>query len=465
MKPTSLLWRLRWLVIGVLAVVLVPLGVLSFNATLREIVELSDGRLAQSAHTLQLMVQSTGLDALNGEEHPSAITRHVPATVPLGKRTFESEVAFQVVGPAGQVRLATANFATLKPSAGDRGGFHDITLGGYRWRTYTLTDPVTGVTIRAGERYDSRHDILRALLFDHTIPILAGLPLIALLVGWAVRRGLKPLDQLANVLQARAPGSREPVQLATAPTELVPVIDALNQQITRLEDALERERRFSADVAHELRTPLTTSLISVEGAMGNDDPADAAAALDQAHGAIIQLARRVEQLLVLARLESGGAGGALEPLELGPIAMRVIDELSQSIAESGSDVSLQVPTIPVRVIGFQAGLAALMRNLLENALRHVPDGGQVILSVALLGDRAIVEVADNGPGIPAERRDDVFGRFHREASSRGDGYGLGLSIVKRVAELHNADIELLDSALGTGLCVRITLDAYFPASS
>ena len=437
--------------------VLVPVGIFSFEATLHEIKELSDGRLAQSARTLQLMLRTTDIETLDlseAELNASRETRH--ATISLGQGTYESEVAFQVMDTEGKVRLATANFAGLAPPPASDEGFSNLQLNGYRWRAYTVLDAQNGMRIRAAERYDSRDDILLALLLDHSLPLLLGLPLIAWLMGWAVQRGLRPLEELARLLAARAPGSREPVVLSPAPVELRPVIDALNGQLSSLEDALERERRFSADVAHELRTPLTTSLISLEDAQGNKDPVGAALALEQAHAGLNFLARRVEQLLVLARLESGAADGAREVVDLAPLAMQVIEELAPIIADSRVDMSLQLPDMPVYVAGFAAGISALLRNLVENALRHVPDGGRVELALSDVDECVRIDVTDDGPGIPPERRADVFARFHREAGGRGDGYGLGLSIVQRVAQLHGAEIALLDAPWGHGLRVQVS---------
>ncbi len=454
MKPSSLRWRLRWLVIGALVAVLVPLGLFSMRITLREMDELADGRLAQAAHVLQLMVRGAGIDALAGT---APAPGQPPPKLPQSRHTFESEVAFQVVDRDGRVRLATANFLTLPVHATTVDGFADIDWLGYRWRTYRTCDAPAGVCIVAGERYDSRHDILRALWLDHALLVVVGLPLIALLVGWAVRRGLRPLDRLAAGLAARAPGSREPVALDAAPTELRPVVQALNTQIARLEDALERERRFSADVAHELRTPLTTSLISVEGAIGNADPADADAALGQAQQALNGLARRVEQLLVLARLEAGAVDRPRETVDLVALAGEVIEELAPTIGERRVDVSLEVPDAPVRVSGYPAGLGALIRNLVDNALRHVSEGGHVLLALGRTSTAVLIEVTDDGPGIPPERRAEVFARFHREPGGHNEGYGVGLSIVQRVAELHGATIELLDAPWGHGLSVRVSL--------
>ena len=456
----SLRARLRWLIVLVLAAVLLPLGLLSFRRTLAEVDELSDGRLAQSARTLDVLIEHAGIDSLRGGDAQGMLVPVEPGrtrALPRHSHTYESEVGFQVFRHDGRVVLATVNLASLpSPLPGDA-NFRDVQQGGYMWRVFTLADPVAGVVIRTGERYDSRHDIARALWFDHGLPLLIGLPLLALLVGWAVKRGLRPLESLASALASRELGSRMPIVLAQAPVELQPVLGALNDQLERLADALERERRFSADVAHELRTPLASTMINLESAMATTDPAEATASMVSAQHVVAGLARRVEQLLALARLESGVASGQHAAVDLAAIAVDVIEELAPVIAESGVELAYVPCGEPVVVDGYEAALTALLRNLVENAMRHVPAGGQVQLSIGRDAQDAVLEVIDDGPGIPAERRAQVFARFHREASSRGEGYGLGLSIVQRAAQLHGATIQLLDSPFGKGLRVRVAI--------
>lgn len=460
LKPASLHGRLRLLIIVVLLAVLLPLGVLSFRRTITEVDELSDGRLAQSARTLQVLIEHADMQALQGRDDTDTLVPIEASRTSPPKRhrnTYESEVGFQVFDRAGRTLLATANLAALPPPAAGDADFRDVQQGRYRWRVFTLRDMADGVVIRTGERYDSRHDIMHAVWLEHSLPLLIGLPLLALLVGWAVRRGLRPLEALTRALSARKPGSHEPVQLPDAPLELQPVLAALNGQLTRLEDALERERRFSADVAHELRTPLSSAMINLESAMTTTDPAELKTGLGSAQHSIAGLARRIEQLLALARLEAGAASSQRSRVDLVAVAMGVIEELSPVIADSGVELSFARLTPQVSVQGYEAALAALLRNLVENALRHVPAGGQVQLSIEQ-GERvALIDVIDDGPGIPAERRASVFARFHREAGSRGDGYGLGLSIVQRAAQLHDATIELLDSPYGSGLRVRVAI--------
>ncbi|HEY4292353.1 ATP-binding protein [Luteibacter sp.] len=459
MSLPSLRSRLLALIVMVLTAVLLPLGFLSAKHTLEEVDELSDGRLAQAARTLEVLVVSVGVEQLRERRPPHLLVPSVsnhPQKLTVQGRTFESEVGFQVFDRDGTLLMATENLAAVPNIRAADGAFEDIRKGKYEWRVFTLIMGDEGITIRAGERYDSRNEITRALWIEHALPTLLGLPLMAFLVGWAIRRGLAPLDALASALSRRKPGSREPVHLATATTELQPVLAALNDQIGRLEEALDRERRFSADVAHELRTPLASTMINLEDAMASAQPDEAQAALKAARECLVSLARRAEQLLALARLEAGAASGPRSHVDLGELARDVVDELSPLIGAGGIELGIDLSDGLV-VEGYGVGLGSLLRNLLENAFRHAPRGGHVELSIRREGDQALIEVADDGPGIPAERRDAMFKRFQRGLDTGGSGYGLGLSIVQRAVELHGASIRLLDRDGGPGLRVLVSL--------
>jgi two-component system sensor histidine kinase QseC len=258
------------------------------------------------------------------------------------------------------------------------------------------------------------------------------------------------------MLSSRAPGSRTPVALDPAPEELRPVLDALNGWLDRSEAALEREQRFSSDIAHELRTPLASTMIQLDVATcARDDERDLA--LARARRGLAELARRVEQLLALGRLEARAAADQRCVVDLVATATTVIEELAPVIGDGRVDIGLVHDTPELVVSGHQVALAALLRNLIENALRHAPGDGQVEVRLSQGVRAAIIDIIDDGPGIPPDRRAAVFTRFHREPGGRNDGYGLGLSIVQRAAELHNASIELLDSPYGRGLRVRVVI--------
>ncbi|WP_109123537.1 ATP-binding protein [Dyella sp. C11] len=461
MSRRSLRSRLRWLILGVIALVLLPLGIYSLRRTNNEVNELSDGRLAQSARTLQTLIGEIGLPALQRHNAETGVV--VPITAKstqemvLHGHTYESEVGFQVFDREGHPLLVTGNMTELQPPDATRPGFQNVRLGRYRWRLFTLPPTADGWVVRAAERYDSRRDISVALWIEHGLPPLIALPVLALLLGWAVRRGLRPLDALAEKLDTRQPGSRDTLDVADAPRELEPVLDALNSQFALLEEALERERRFSADVAHELRTPIASTMINLENAQASHDAREAGMALSDARASLAALARRVEQLLSLARLESSSRADQRSDVDLLAVARSVIEELSPLIGDSNVELDVALAEGELTVRGHEVALAALLRNLLENALRHVPDDGCIRFMVQRDEAQAVIDVIDNGEGIPPERRAAVFTRFHREAGSRGDGYGLGLSIVQRAAQMHDATIELLDSPYGRGLRVSVRI--------
>jgi two-component system sensor histidine kinase QseC len=463
-KPLSLQGRLRWMIVTLLFVVLLPLSLYSYRRTLIETHELLDGRLAESARTLDVLMQHAGIDVLHRSGQPPLIVPVIGRKAEeelMHGRTYESEVGYQVFDLHGHVLLTTANLAQLPLPQAPSSGFEDYQFDDYGWRVFTFVDDANGYVIRMGERNDSRRGISHALWLDLGVPMLIGLPLLALLVGWAVRRGLNPLERLRQALASRAPGSRQPIELKRAPQELQPVLDALNAQLERLEDALERERRFSADVAHELRTPLASTMIHLDGALSTSELPTTKASLASAQQGLARLARRIEQLLALARLEAGAAAGQRSDVELVAVSMNVIDELAPLLGESGVEFAFINHEDALKVQGYEAALAALLRNLIENAMHHVHTGGSVQLLLKRASEAAVIEVIDNGPGIPAERRASVFTRFHREANSSGDGYGLGLSIVQRAAQLHNATIELLDAPSGRGLRVRVVIPMHF----
>jgi len=462
-KPNSLRGRLRWMIIALLVLFLLPLAFYSFYRTSDEMAVLSDARLAEAAHTVAALIRQSGLQGFANRDGVIVPVQKKSVLAAQGEvATHESEVGFQVFDRQGRLVLGTVNLMTLPATPDDRSAYHDLKKQHHVWRVFNYVDPHSQYVIRTADRYDSRENIVHTLWVDHGLPFLLGLPVLALLVGWAVGRGLRPLESLTTALSAREPGSRERIELPDAPRELRPVLGALNEQLARQEDALERERRFSADVAHELRTPLASILLNLESAMETVDPDEIHDSIAGAHGSVATLSRRVEQLLTLAKLEAGAASAQFEAVDLAEVADDVVRELAPIIQRRGVALGFAPQENRVLVQGYAPALVALLRNLLENSLRYVPAGGRIQLAVAQSRQEATLEVIDDGPGIPVDNRRDVFARFHREAGTRGEGYGLGLSIVARAASLHRASIELLDSPLGRGLRVRVSIPLLCP---
>ncbi|MCX8038036.1 MAG: heavy metal sensor histidine kinase [Candidatus Sumerlaeia bacterium] len=232
-----------------------------------------------------------------------------------------------------------------------------------------------------------------------------------------------------------------------------------NETLGRLEDAFERLKRFTADASHELRTPLTA--IRSVGEVALQEPLDVAAARD-AIGSMLEeadrLSRLVDNLLVLTRADSGRVSLAVEPLDLAALLRDVADCLGVLAEEKNQTVEVEIAE-PLTVEADRITLRMALINLLDNAIRYTPSGGRIRLVVRRMGDRAAIEVADTGPGIPPEHREKVFERFYRvglDRSSETGGAGLGLAIARWAVEINGGRIEL-ESEEGRGSTFRILL--------
>jgi len=467
MKSLGLGARLTLLNIAVMVVVLIPLGVISYQRESGEMNHLLDGRLAQAGRTLGNLIEHSEEMTARSPGAPSTLGADVaPAVVvAVRRRNYEPEVGFQAYDRHGTPIAATENLADLPAPTDADVGFRDLRHEDHAWRLFTLRNRA-GLLIRIGERSDNRQDIARGLVLEHSLPLLIGLPLLAVLIGLAVRQGLRPLRALTSQLDERMPGSRQPVEMAEPAPELRPLVETLNQQFERLENALERERRFNADVAHELRTPLTATMIHLESAMiaGGASMATGSA-LSSAQQSLQRLARRIEQVLALARIEAGAAASERENVDLVALTKDVIEELAPLIVEKGVAMSLAASETDMQLAAYEAAMTAMLRNVIENALRYAPAGGKVDIDLTAGPDVVVIDIRDNGPGIPPERRAAVFDRFLRGTNEPSSGFGLGLSIVKRAAELHDARVDLREPGEGTGLHVHIRLPRRPSASS
>jgi len=454
LKQFSLRSRLTLLNISLMLCVLVPVGVISYQHETRAMEDLLDGRLAQSGRTFVALIAHGARLPLLVKPTPDGTP--ALAVVTVDHNNADPEIGYQAFDSAGTLIVETTAFAGFPKPTDEDVGLTSKTIRGTAWRLFTIRG-TSGILLRMGERLDTRQDITRSLILEHSVPLIVGLPLLALLLTFATAQGLLPLRNLVSVLKKRAPGNREPLVLPDATVELRPLIDTLNLQFERLEDALERERRFNADVAHELRTPLAAAMILIESAARTSDPESHDTALANAQASLDRLARRIEQILALARLEMGAAAGICERCELVGIIKSNIEELAPQIASKNISLGFDFDDAEAIVEGHSASLAAMFRNLLENALRYASDDGNVEVTLTQHKDAIHVDVRDDGPGIPADRRDVVFGRFHRESNARSDGYGLGLSIVRQAAQRHRATIALSEAPGGRGLNVQVVI--------
>ncbi len=333
-------------------------------------------------------------------------------------------------------------------------GFADLLWRNERWRLFTL--PVGSRIVQVAQPLRVRRRMSAEIALRNLAPFLLLLPVMGLVVWFGVSAGLRPLSRLAADLQQRRPEALEPVAAERLPVELRPLAGALNDLLARLAQTLEAQRQFIADAAHELRTPLTAVRLQAEMAqrvMANGERAETLQAL---RAGLTRTSHLVEQLLAMARLDAEPAAGRVVSVDLLELARQVVAEYAAIADDRGLDLGL-LPGDAVTVTGAPDELRTLLGNLVDNALRYTPAGGRVDVRVRRMDPEAELSVTDTGPGIPVEERQRVFDRFYRGPRAAMPGSGLGLALVRRIADRHHARIDLDEGELGRGLRVRVCL--------
>ncbi len=447
--PRSIQARLLLLVLGTLVAVWIATAVLTWLDVRHELDELLDAHLAQAAALL--VVQQ--VREVEGDEDEQHHERESGLDAPSLHR-YARSVAFQVFHE-GRLALRSANAprqAMVAPGAALRPGFMTVQIDGTAWRMFAAQGAQRDVQVLVGEQLASRADILWAVLRSMLWPQALALPLLALAAWWAVREGVLPLQRLRGTLAARAPSATGTIEMHDVPSEMAPMLDALNQLFQRIATMLDLERRFTADAAHELRTPIAAIRAQAQVALGVASDGQRRTALERTLQGCDRASHLVDQLLMVSRLDAQ-ASHEFEGLDLRELVRGVAAELAPQAIRNEQILELDAPQ-PCRVRGNPALLAVLARNLIDNAVRYSPAGAKIAVSVHAQGPHAVFSVHDSGPGLTEPQQQRLGERFFRVAGSGVGGSGLGWSIARRIAEVHDAQLHVEASAALGGLAVR-----------
>ena len=371
----------------------------------------------------------------------------MPAVVEQMLRTsrFDS-IYYRILSPGG---IEIAGDPDLQPPPGDADAY-DGSFHGNKVRVVSVQAPCgrSICTVLVAEtlvkRTQHSQEILLSTLLPEALIALAA----ALIVWFGVKRGLGPLTSLSEELKARSPRDLRPIDAAAAPEETRPLVTALNGLLQEVAESSRTQQRFVAAAAHQLRTPLADLQTHSEIALAQPLPAPARAPLEQVHAATVRTARLANQLLTLARAESG-ARGEVAPVDLKQLVEGEADTWVHQALARNVDLGFELQPAPVQ--GDALLLREALANLVHNALQY--GGGRVTVRTARLNGSSRVEVEDDGPGIPAAESARVLERFYRVPGTPGTGSGLGLAIVRDIASSHGARIEI---RAGPGCRVEIT---------
>jgi two-component system OmpR family sensor kinase len=319
-------------------------------------------------------------------------------------------------------------------------GFVTIQTDDGPWRVYSTQHGNT--VVQVAQPLSARRDVAADTALKTIKPLLLLFPFLGALVWLTVSAGLLPIGRVAREVQSRHADSLAPIGAGALPEEIRPLTDALNDLLARLDQAINAQRAFVADAAHELRSPLAALKLQIQLAERARDEAERSAAFAELRQGFERATRLVQQLLTLARQEPGAAEAAHETVDLNALARSVVSDLMPTAEDKGIDLGVSEAGADAGVEGDPEALRILLNNLVENAIRYTPQGGQVTVGVQGGAEGVVLTVEDSGPGIPPGDMDRVFDRFYRVPGTGVSGSGLGLAIVRQVAERHGAKVSL-----------------------
>lgn len=404
--------------------------------------EVIDEHLAQTADMLLMLVKRQPVENVR---NAPPIGSRAPGPQPLSYRVRLDPRSSDIVLSAGPALPESEWIA----------GYRDVVDAGGSWRIY-------GAASEAGLHVDvaARHEIgesFASRIAAHILhPLWIAAPLLSVLVWSLVRWSLQPLERVADAVRRRSATDFSPLEAEVAPTEIMPVVTALDALFGRIQAVRGRDRRFAADAAHELRTPLAAIRAHAQVAQHASDPSQCRQAIEDVLIGTERGTRIVEQLLALSRVEDVDSAENRERVDLAGLAREAIVDFAPRAAALNIDIGLEGGEDALPVMGNADLLAAMLRNLIDNALRY-GGGGSIDVVLGRQDNVVKLRVEDTGPGIPPAMRPRVLDRFFRAPGNREQGSGLGLPIVAAIIESHGGTLVLRDRVAGPGLCVEVAL--------
>jgi len=450
-------WSLRRTLLAVLLGLTVLLwgssAAIVYIEARQESAELFDQSLVETGHLLLSLVEHD-LQGRGGQ------------TIALPLRGYPNPhhyLRFKVRDAQQRVLYRNDGAATTSLSRSAPDGLSWTSIDGQRWRLFVLWNAQRTLQLLVAEPTSHRDDISSRFFYKISLFGAVLLALATAAIWWTVNRVFRVLRVSALEVAARTPNDLGDVNLQGVPSEVHPLLLAINRLFGRVRRTIDYEQRFTADAAHELRTPLAaikTNLQVLQRARSDAEREEFIAGLGLS---VERASRLVDQLLTLARLDpQAGPGAAPAWLNLADLLAEQGAPWQAQCAQRQLALRLDLQAAPSHLQ--LDGMRMLVRNLVDNAICYTPSPGTVAISCGQQDGRSYLRVADSGPGIAPEMHERVFERFFRLAGAQLPGSGLGLSIVRRIADSHHAQIILGEGLEGRGLTVTVLFPPAVSAS-
>ena len=372
------------------------------------------------------------------------------AAAPSVKHDAEDDFVINVWNANGSPQ-PRATYAIVLPRQ-NKQGFATLTTSGEDWRVYQASDGHR--TVQVAQRMAVRQEMAQTAALQAGVPILVVIPLAWLVIGWSLGHLLGRVTKLARMVGERGAENRAHIPLEGVPTEIRPLVNAMNALTDRLQLALEQQKRFVADAAHELRTPLAALHLQIDNLRARARGSEAGL-VDELGGGIRRASELVEQLLRLARSDESAPHAPAQMLDLTELVTQCVADFVPIAAARNVDLGMDATDAAV-LSGHRADLRVMFGNLIDNAIRYTPEGGAVDVSVRRGLGAATVEVLDTGCGVAEADIPRLFDRFFRSAANEAEGSGLGLAIAASIARQHGLEVKIENRKETKGLRVSVS---------
>ncbi|TXI91824.1 MAG: HAMP domain-containing protein [Burkholderiaceae bacterium] len=453
-RLSSLQSQLISLLLALITVVWLVIIALVWRDASHEVDEILDSHLAQAA---SLLVVQQAQDLSEQERALDTPLLH----------HYAPRVMFQVFHE-GRLSLRSANAphtALIALTPNTLTGYQTLRFQDDDWRVFLTQGAEQDVTVLVAEKQSARLDVLNAVMRSMAAPMLLALPLLALCIWWAVRRGLTPLVKLSQLLQSKPAGDLELIQIDHHTKELQALIDSLNQLLQANASLLVAEKSFTANAAHELRTPIAAIRMQAQVASQANEQ-EQQQALGNMLIACDRANRTIEQLLTLARLDQSTALQT-ETVDLAELTRQIMSDLAVKSISKRQSISFDVKQDIEGAQDFSTKanatlIGVLLRNLIDNAIRYCPESANIELSLYREHGTVVLQIADDGPGLSDQAMQKLGERFFRVLGTHESGSGLGWSIIKRIAEVSNITVHTSHSSAQGGLTVQLVFSEEDP---
>jgi signal transduction histidine kinase len=447
----SLRWHLILLISIPILIAGIAIGTLAFFSSWHEIEEVYDAQLIHSAKVLRQLAGHELKEHELNEKDPNHIEL-IPQHPDLGYK-YEKNIAFRIWKDGrfvtGSQNASAFGISDLEAPP----GLSDQIVANEKWRFFVFVDPTTGITTETSQRYEIRYELIEYLMLGLLLPAGLFIPAVLLLVWYGTSKSLRPLQQLSADMDQRHSEDMSNIEPDRIPDEVKPLLSALNRLLGRLEDSFQRERQFTDNAAHELRTPLAAIKTQAQALQKNSNHhSEYREGFSNLLVSIDRAAHMVDQLLAFSRLQTKDM--EFIDMDLSELVRRNVQDLAPFAVNKNHDLTVDYDDHVV-INGNQEALAILVRNLVDNAIKYTPRGGVISAKLCMKSSSPVFSVSDSGPGIDDVEKERVLDRFYRTNKSSSFGSGLGLSIVKWIADQHFATVSLTDEQ-PTGLRCTVT---------